>query len=326
MPTAPVQLEVARLLVRSQVAAEPDKHHVSPRSLGIATDLPRCQQNGLRWRPAGSTALARQEHELLRRPGHMTSLLQSLPLLTRLNQKHGRTVRPGRKQFCRRPRTLLEFRHRPLGPVPVAPRKHDVFDLGSISWPPSQNESCLRLEPGFAARSISCNRWTCCCFHIGFKHDQNTFAAHTLHVRSRHSKTTSIAFTLGPNTAIPHLCPHLGVQTDRAKPGLLLSLGVKHSKTTSAAFPFGSRQSNTTPAAFTAGQTQQDHICCFHASVALTLGSRQSKTTSAAFTGGHGRFDTTPGPSGPCLPKKTAVTGPSKSARVPAGPIFPKEY
>ena len=104
-----------------------------------------------------------------------------------------------------------------------------------ISWPPSQNESCLRLEPGFAARSISCNRWTCCCFHIGFKHDQNTFAAHTLHVRSRHSKTTSIAFTLGPNTAIPHLCPHLGVQTDRA----------------------------ARSAAFTGGQTQQDHICCF---------------------------------------------------------------
>ena len=47
--------------------------------------------------------------------------------------QHGERFLPGRKQLYRRPRTLLEFRHRPLGPMPATPRKHDAFDPASLS-------------------------------------------------------------------------------------------------------------------------------------------------------------------------------------------------
>ena len=63
-------------------------------------------------------------------------------------------------------------------------------------------------------------------------------------------KSTTAAVTLGPDTAKPRL---LLLGPDTAKPRLLLSLR---------------------------GQTQQNHVCCFH------FGAKHSKTTSAAFTSG----------------------------------------
>ena len=171
---------------------------------------------------------------------------------------------------------------------------------------------------------------------------------------SRQSKTTSAAFT-GGQTQQDHICCFpFGVQTkqhhaccfhcgpDTTRPHLLLSLWVQKQQYRICCSHFGV-------------QTEQNHVCCFHWGPDTAQGrllrslcceflqirlfpriqrspvplSQETIIWSPRprwFYTRYGRFDTIPGPSGSCLPKKTAVTGPSKSARVPADPIFPKEY
>ena len=58
------------------------------------------------------------------------------------------------------------------------------------------------------------------------------------HSGARHSKTTSAAFTLGPDTAKPRLLPSLRGQTQQNHV-CCFHFGAKHSKTTSAAFTSG---------------------------------------------------------------------------------------